>query len=88
MVDEAAAELGIDPIELRRRNMIPPEAMPFKSGLTFTYDCGEFEKTLDMALELADAKGFESRRSRGAPARQIARLRPLQHDRARRGGRL
>ena len=43
----AAAELGIDPVELRRRNMIPPEAMPFKSGLTFTYDCGEFEKNLD-----------------------------------------
>ena len=80
MVDEAAAELGIDPIELRRRNVIPPEAMPFKSGLTFTYDCGEFEKTLDMALELADAAGFESRRTEGAPARQIAWLWPLQHD--------
>ena len=50
MVDDAADELGIDPIELRRRNMIPPEAMPFKSGLTFTYDCGEFAKNLDMAL--------------------------------------
>src|ERR1700756_4698692 len=63
MVDEAAAELGIDAVELRRRNTIPPEAMPFKSGLTFTYDCGEFEKCLDMALELADGAGFESRRA-------------------------
>ena len=72
MVDEAAAELGIDPIELRRRNTIPPEAMPFKSGLTFTYDCGEFEKTLDMALELADAAGFESRR---AESRRHGKLR-------------
>ncbi|HUC72638.1 MAG TPA: xanthine dehydrogenase family protein molybdopterin-binding subunit [Stellaceae bacterium] len=63
MVDEAAAELGIDPVELRRRNTIPPEAMPFKSGLTFTYDCGEFEKTLDMALRLADAEGFAGRRA-------------------------
>src|SRR6266446_1236571 len=63
MVDEAAAELTIDPIELRRRNMIPPEAMPFKSGLTFTYDCGEFAKNLDMALKLADADGFEHRRT-------------------------
>jgi carbon-monoxide dehydrogenase large subunit len=35
MVDQAAAELGIDPIELRRRNTIPPEAMPFKTGLIF-----------------------------------------------------
>jgi aerobic carbon-monoxide dehydrogenase large subunit len=62
MADEAAAELGFDPIELRRRNTIPPEAMPFKSGLTFTYDCGEFEKCLDLALERADAAGFEQRR--------------------------
>ena len=88
MVDEAAAEIGIDAIELRRRNMIPPEAMPFKSGLTFTYDCGEFEKNLDLALKLADAAGFEQRRAEAPRPRQIARPRPLQHDRARRGGRV
>jgi carbon-monoxide dehydrogenase large subunit len=63
MVDEAAAELGISGVELRRRNMIPPEAMPFKSGLTFTYDCGEFAKNLDLALKLADFAGFEARRA-------------------------
>src|SRR3984893_12144784 len=74
MVDEAAAELGIDPVELRRRNTIPPEAMPFKSGLTFTYDCGEFEKNLDMALELADAEGFERRR---VDARRRGKLRGI-----------
>jgi carbon-monoxide dehydrogenase large subunit len=74
MVDEAAAELGIDGIELRRRNTIPPDAMPFKSGLTFTYDCGEFEKCLDMALDLADAAGFENRR---ASARRQRKLRGL-----------
>ena len=74
MVDEAAAELGIDPIELRRRNTIPPEAMPFKSGLTFTYDCGEFEKCLDMALDLADAADFERRR---AEARRRGKLRGI-----------
>ena len=72
MVDLAADELGIDPVELRRRNLIPPEAMPFKSGLTFTYDCGEFEKTLDMALDLADFAGFEERRTE---ARQRGKLR-------------
>ena len=72
MVDIAADELGVDPIELRRRNMIPREAMPFKSGLTFTYDCGEFEKSLDMALDLADFAGFEDRR---AQARRRGRLR-------------
>ncbi len=69
MVDEAAAELGIDPIELRRRNMIPPEAMPFKTGLTFTYDCGEFAKNLDLALELADFAGFEARRAEATRGR-------------------
>jgi aerobic carbon-monoxide dehydrogenase large subunit len=63
MVDEAARELGLDAIELRRRNLIPPEAMPFKSGLTFTYDCGEFEKNLELALRLADAAGFAERRA-------------------------
>jgi aerobic carbon-monoxide dehydrogenase large subunit len=72
MVDEAAAELGIAAIELRRRNLIPPEAMPFKSGLTFTYDCGEFETCLDEALRLADAQGFEHRRTE---ARRRGKLR-------------
>jgi carbon-monoxide dehydrogenase large subunit len=50
LVDLAADEIGIDPAELRRRNLIPPEAMPFKTGLTFTYDCGEFEKILDEGM--------------------------------------
>jgi len=74
MVDEAAAEIGVDPIELRRRNTIPPEAMPFKTGLIFTYDSGEFEKNLDLALELADVAGFERRR---AESRARGKLRGL-----------
>ncbi|MFI4972653.1 MAG: xanthine dehydrogenase family protein molybdopterin-binding subunit, partial [Hyphomicrobiales bacterium] len=72
MVDLAADELGIDPAELRRRNYIPPSAMPFKTGLTFTYDSGEFEKNMDLALELADFKGFKARK---AQARKAGRLR-------------
>jgi carbon-monoxide dehydrogenase large subunit len=71
MVDLAAAELKIDPTELRRRNYIAPDQMPFKTGLTFTYDCGEFEKSMDMALELADYKGFEARKRE---ARQRGKL--------------
>jgi aerobic carbon-monoxide dehydrogenase large subunit len=63
IVDLAADELGIDPVELRRRNLIAPSAMPYKTGLTFTYDCGEFEKSLDLALDLADVPGFASRRA-------------------------
>jgi carbon-monoxide dehydrogenase large subunit len=63
MVDLAADELGIDPAELRRRNNVAPDAMPFKTALTFTYDCGEFEKNMDLALALADVKGFAARRA-------------------------
>ena len=64
MVDLAADQLGIDPAELRQRNSIPSSAMPFKTSVTFTYDCGEFEKNLDMALNAADKKGFEARRAK------------------------
>jgi carbon-monoxide dehydrogenase large subunit len=71
MVDLAADELGIDPAELRRRNYIAPEAMPFKSGLTFIYDCGAFERSMDMALKLADMANFAGRR---AAARKRGKL--------------
>jgi carbon-monoxide dehydrogenase large subunit len=71
MVDLAAAELGMDPTELRRRNYVPPSAMPFKTGLTFTYDSGEFEKNMDLALDLADRKGVKARK---AEARKRGKL--------------
>ena len=71
MVEVAADETGIDPAELRRRNYIPPSAMPFKTGLTFTYDCGEFEKNMDLALELADAKGFAARKAKSRKAGKL-----------------
>jgi aerobic carbon-monoxide dehydrogenase large subunit len=74
LVDLAADELRIDPAELRRKNYIPPDAMPFKTALTFTYDSGEFEKSMDMALELADFRGFERRR---AEARKRGKLRGI-----------
>jgi len=63
LVDLAADEIGIDPAALRRRNLIPPEAMPFKTGLTFTYDCGEFENILDEGMQRADVAGFTRRRA-------------------------
>ena len=68
LIDIAADEMGLDPTALRRRNTIPPAAMPYKTALTFTYDCGEFEKNMDMALKMADYAGFEERR-RDAKAR-------------------
>ena len=84
MVDLAAAEMKIDPAELRRRNYVPPPPMPFKTGLTFTYDSGEFEKNMDLALELADSQGLQDAQGRSPQARQAARFRHVQHHRARR----
>jgi carbon-monoxide dehydrogenase large subunit len=74
LVDLAADQLGIEPVELRRRNYIAPEAMPYKTGLTFTYDSGEFENNMDLALELADVCGLEQRR---AEARRRGKLRGI-----------
>jgi carbon-monoxide dehydrogenase large subunit len=74
IVDLAADELDMDPAELRRKNYIGPEAMPFKTALTFTYDSGEFEKGMDLALKLADVAGFEKRRSE---SRKHGKLRGL-----------
>ena len=85
MVDLAADELGD-----RSRpscggaTTFAPDAMPFKTALTFTYDSGEFEKSMDMALKLADVRGLREAPRRSAQARQAARHRPLQHHRARR----
>jgi carbon-monoxide dehydrogenase large subunit len=64
LVDHAAAEHGFDPIALRRKNFVPPEAMPYKTANGTTYDCGEFERVMDKALELADWNGFPARRVR------------------------
>jgi carbon-monoxide dehydrogenase large subunit len=66
VIDIAARELGIDRAELRRRNLIPAEAMPYKTGLVYTYDSGEFEKNMDAALAMAGWAGFEARRAAAA----------------------
>ena len=62
LIDLAARKLGIDPAELRRRNTIPAGAMPFKTALVYTYDCGDFGKNLADCLALAEYEGFEARR--------------------------
>jgi carbon-monoxide dehydrogenase large subunit len=63
LIDVAARERGISPYELRRINLIPPEAMPYKTALTFTYDCGEFEGNMIMAAEMAELSTFAGRRA-------------------------
>jgi carbon-monoxide dehydrogenase large subunit len=74
MIDLAAHAIGIDPVELRQRNAIPPDALPFRTGLTFTYDSGDFAKNLQMALRLADIDDFAARRKE---ARKRGKLRGL-----------
>ena len=62
LIDEAARQSGIDRIELRRRNLIPAAAMPYKAANGQIYDSGEFEAVMDQALALADWRGFPARR--------------------------
>jgi carbon-monoxide dehydrogenase large subunit len=66
LVDAAARELGIDRIELRRRNMVGPEAMPHTTPVGKTYDSGNFPAVLDAALKHVDWADFESRRKEAA----------------------
>jgi aerobic carbon-monoxide dehydrogenase large subunit len=63
LIDDAARQLGRDRIELRRINLIPPSAMPYRTALKATYDSGRFEESLDQALRLADVAGFADRRA-------------------------
>jgi len=74
VIDVAARELQMDPVALRRKNLIPPSAMPFKTGLVFTYDCGDFARSMDLALSVAEHASFEKRR---AEARTRGKLRGL-----------
>jgi aerobic carbon-monoxide dehydrogenase large subunit len=66
VVDEAARVTGIDPVKLRRRNLIKPSAMPYKTAVGTTIDSGEFATVLDKALALADYDGFRQRRRAAA----------------------
>ena len=63
LVDAAARETGRDPAELRRLNVVPPEAMPYPTGTGIELDSGEFAANMDDALALADRTGFEARRT-------------------------
>jgi aerobic carbon-monoxide dehydrogenase large subunit len=73
LVDEAARESGIDRVALRRRNVIPRDAFPYKTG-TSTYDSGDPGGELDEAVRIAEWDGFERRR---AEARERGRLRGI-----------
>src|SRR4029077_12561353 len=66
LIDIAARDLGLDPFELRRRNLVPPSAMPYDTGFLFKYDCGEFEGNMIGVAKLADREGFAARRQASA----------------------
>jgi carbon-monoxide dehydrogenase large subunit len=57
-LDQVAAELGIDPVEIRRRNFIPADSFPHAVATGVVYDSGDYDKTLDRLLELIDVEGF------------------------------
>jgi carbon-monoxide dehydrogenase large subunit len=65
-IDLAAIEMGLDRLELRRRNMIQPDQMPFQTGLDYRYDSGDFPTNMAKALEAADWAGFAARRAAAA----------------------
>jgi carbon-monoxide dehydrogenase large subunit len=63
LVDKAARELGIDAVEMRRRNLVASSAMPHKTAGGFIYDCGDFGRVLEKAVKLSDWDGFAARRA-------------------------
>ena len=74
LVDAVAKDTGVDRVELRRRNFIAPDAFPYQTPVALQYDSGNYQATLDAALQAADAAGFEARR---ATATARGRLRGL-----------
>jgi aerobic carbon-monoxide dehydrogenase large subunit len=74
LIDLAARRHGFDRLELRRRNLVPAGAMPYRNGLGIVYDSGDYRAALDRAVELSDWARFEARR---AEARRRGRHRGI-----------
>ncbi|MBK9034268.1 MAG: xanthine dehydrogenase family protein [Myxococcales bacterium] len=66
LVDKAARELGRDPVELRRQNLIQPDQFPYQTQVALQYDIGDYQATLDLALAAIDHAGFPARRAEAA----------------------
>lgn len=71
LLDRAACELGIDPVEIRRRNLIPAAAMPWSTPTGFQYDSGNFALLLERCQALGDWEGFAKRRAAAAQAGKL-----------------
>ena len=64
MLDVLAGRLGLDPAEIRRRNLVPPDRFPYRTATGLTYDSGDYEKALDLALEAGDYAGLRAEQAR------------------------
>src|SRR5499426_837689 len=81
LIDDTARELGLDPIELRRKNLIPASALPYKNPLGATYDSGDFATNMEKGLKLGDVAGFAKRREesrRRGKLRGLAIVNPIE----------
>ena len=74
LIDAAARQCGFDRIELRRKNLIPADAMPWKSPFIFDYDCGDFERVMDAGIARADLANYESRAAASAEKGKVRGL--------------
>ena len=63
-LDVLAGRLGMDPADIRRRNLIPAHKFPYRTATGLTYDSGEYEKALDLALEAGDYAGLRAEQAR------------------------
>lgn len=66
VIDKAARELGVDPIELRRKNFIQPDQFPYATPVAVEYDTGDYDATMDKLIEISDMAGFEGRKAQSA----------------------
>ena len=62
LIEHAARVIGIDPAEIRRRNLIPPNKLPYATPTLWNYDSGEFQRLMDKCIELSDWKGYAGRK--------------------------
>src|SRR5262249_22710520 len=66
IVDKAARQLGIDRVEIRRRNLITTDQFPYQTAVALQYDIGDYHATLDLALEQSDRAGYDKRKAASA----------------------
>ena len=74
VVDMMCRELGLDPFEVRRKNLLTPDQFPYQSPAGLVYDTGNYQATLDKVIEIADVAGFETRRAASAKAGKLRGL--------------